>query len=107
MKRSEYVRRAFEAYNAGKIDADTYDAMIMNADVFCDEDEESEELKERTPRYHVTAHFDERCTTPMFGMATDDFDKVREFIWEYCHHGYNCKIYDYVDECHGGGTWPW
>lgn len=39
MKRSEYLQRAFEAYNEGRISAEVYDSMVMNADVFCDEDE--------------------------------------------------------------------
>lgn len=40
MKRSEYLERAFEAYNSGRVSEEAYDAMIMNADAFCDEDEE-------------------------------------------------------------------
>ena len=40
MKRSEYLQRAFEAYNEGRIDGEVYDSMVMNADVFCDEDED-------------------------------------------------------------------
>jgi methionine synthase II (cobalamin-independent) len=39
MKRSEYLQRAFEAYNEGRISGEVYDSMIENADVFCDEDE--------------------------------------------------------------------
>ncbi len=42
MKRSEYLRRAFEAYNDGRVDDETYDAMVMNAEVFCDDDGEEE-----------------------------------------------------------------
>ncbi len=38
MTKSEYLEQTFEAYNNGKIDADTYDAMVMNVDTFCDED---------------------------------------------------------------------
>ena len=38
MQRSEYLQRAFEAYNEGKISREVYDSMVMNADVFCDED---------------------------------------------------------------------
>lgn len=40
MRRNEYMKTAFDLYNEGKIDADTYDAMIMNADVFCDEEDD-------------------------------------------------------------------
>ena len=40
MTKSEYLNRATDAYDAGKIDGDTYDAMLMNADIFCDDDED-------------------------------------------------------------------
>lgn len=40
MKRSEYMKKVFDAYNEGRIDAETYDAMIMNMDDFCDEEED-------------------------------------------------------------------
>ncbi len=39
MKMSEYLRRASEAYNEGRISEEVYDSMVMNADVFCDGDE--------------------------------------------------------------------
>lgn len=39
MKRNEYLSRAFEAYNQGRISSEAYDSMVMNADVFCDEDD--------------------------------------------------------------------
>lgn len=40
MKKSEYLRRAFEAYNEGRISEEAYDAMIMNAAEFCEDDED-------------------------------------------------------------------
>ena len=43
MKRSDYMKQAFDAYNSGRIDADTYDCMIQNADIFCDDDEDDED----------------------------------------------------------------
>ena len=39
MKRSEYLQRAFDAYNEGRVSEEVYDSMVMNADVFCHEDE--------------------------------------------------------------------
>ncbi len=39
MKRSEYLQRAFEAYNDGRISREVYDGMVESADVFCDEEE--------------------------------------------------------------------
>ena len=38
MNETEYLERAFEAYNSGRIDADIYDAMLMNADKFIEEE---------------------------------------------------------------------
>ena len=43
MSRAEYLKRLEDAYSAGRISAEAYDAGIMNADAFCDEEEEEEE----------------------------------------------------------------
>ena len=40
MTRSEYLKTAFDLYNADKISAEVYDAMLMNAEEFIDEDED-------------------------------------------------------------------
>lgn len=42
MTRSEYVKRALQALDEGRISEDTYDAMLMNADFFCDDDDDEE-----------------------------------------------------------------
>lgn len=42
MKRSEYLQRAFDAYNEGRISEEAYDSAVMNADVFCDDDEDED-----------------------------------------------------------------
>ena len=38
MSRENYMIKAQELFDSGKIDAETYDAMIMNIDEFCDEE---------------------------------------------------------------------
>lgn len=43
MTKGEYLRQIVEAYNAGRISADVYDAAVMNADSFCDDDEEAQD----------------------------------------------------------------
>ena len=43
MKRNEYFKRALELYDSGQVSGEVYDAMIMNADCFCDEDDEEDE----------------------------------------------------------------
>lgn len=40
MKKSEYLDRAFKAHNEGKISDEVYDAILLNADHFVDEEEE-------------------------------------------------------------------
>lgn len=55
MKKSKYLDRAFELYNDGKIDEDTYDAMVMNADIFCDEDEGIDNL----PSWYAEVEYDD------------------------------------------------
>lgn len=42
MKRSEYLERAFEAYNSGRVDEETYDTMLENADIFSEEDDDED-----------------------------------------------------------------
>ena len=43
MTRKEYVMRALKALDEGRIDEDTYDAMLMNTNYFCDDEEDDEE----------------------------------------------------------------
>ena len=43
MKRDTYFQRAAYLYDSGEIDGNTYDAMCMNADSFCDEEDDDGE----------------------------------------------------------------
>lgn len=47
MKRTAYMRRALEALTEGRITEEVYDAMIMNADIFCDDDDDDDDDEER------------------------------------------------------------
>lgn len=40
------MERAFRAYNEGRVDAETYDAMVENADIFSEDDEDEEDDEE-------------------------------------------------------------
>ena len=40
MDKDKYMRIALALYNAGKITGDVYDTIILNADKFCDDDDE-------------------------------------------------------------------
>ena len=40
MTKQEYMMRLEQAYTSGRIDGAAYDAGVINADIFCDDDEE-------------------------------------------------------------------
>ena len=40
MDKDKYMRTALALYNAGEITGEVYDAIILNADKFCDDDDE-------------------------------------------------------------------
>ena len=40
MTRSEYLRKANEAFDSGKVSEEVYDGIVMNADIFCEDDDE-------------------------------------------------------------------
>ena len=59
MKRREYLKKAFEAFNEGRISEEAYDAMIMNADIFCDDDEDDDEYGYGLPRTYAEIEYDD------------------------------------------------
>lgn len=74
MKKSKYLDRAFDLYNDGKIDEDTYDAMVMNADIFCDEDEEYDNL----PSWYAEVEYDDFDDPEAIeGAKFDDMNYMR------------------------------
>ena len=40
MTKSEYLKQLFKLYNSGEISEEAYDAGVINADIFCDEESE-------------------------------------------------------------------
>ena len=44
MSRNDYLNEAFKLFNEGKISDDAYDAIVINVDVFTEDDENEEEL---------------------------------------------------------------
>lgn len=78
MKRSEYMERANNAYDEGKIDADTYDAMIINADIFCDDDDDDNGWDDRLPRTYAEIEYDEEDfennPEAIYGARWDDMN---------------------------------
>ena len=43
MSRAEYLQSAFNLYDFGMVDGEVLDAMLLNADLSCDEDEDDGE----------------------------------------------------------------
>ena len=78
MKRSEYMKKAFEAFNEGKISEETYDAMVMNADIFCEEDDDD---RYGLPRTYAEIEYDDTDSLEAYeGMKFDDanYSRYRE-----------------------------
>lgn len=44
MTREEYLAHATESYNEGRISAEAYDAIIANADIFTDTEENDDDI---------------------------------------------------------------
>ncbi len=43
MSRTEYLRSAISLYNSGRIDAEVFDTILLNADAFCEDDDDGDE----------------------------------------------------------------
>ena len=54
MTKSEYLQRALDAFDTGRVDEATYDAMVSNADIFCDDDED-----DRLPSWYAEIEYDD------------------------------------------------
>lgn len=75
MTKNEYLRKAQEAYDNERISAETYDAMVENADIFCDEDDEEYGF---LPRTYAEIEYDDLDTPEaMAGCHFDDMNYLR------------------------------
>ena len=73
MKRSEYLKRAFHLYNSGKVSGEVYDAMQLNADIFCDADEEG-----GLPETYAEVEYDDfENSEALDGARWDDMNYLR------------------------------
>ena len=45
MNRNEYLNEAFKLFNEGKISDSVYDAILMNVDVFTENDDDEEDYE--------------------------------------------------------------
>lgn len=75
MKKREYMKRALDALNAGRVSEDAYDAMIMNADIFCDEDDYEDD---RLPPWYAEIEYkDMDSPEAISGARFDDLNYMR------------------------------
>ena len=75
MKRNEYLARAFDAYNEGRVDAETYDAMIMNVDIFCNDEDEEDDCRYGLPRTYAEVEYDDfDSEEAVYGARWDDMN---------------------------------
>lgn len=74
MKRDEYFRVASELYDSGKIDGEVYDAMVMNADEFCEDSDEDCNL----PSTYAEIEYDDFDSPEVIdGARFDDMNYLR------------------------------
>ena len=80
MNRQEYMKRLEEAYSAGRISAEAYDAGIMNADVFCDDDDDEDDclfLSQIPETYAEIEYEDMDSPEAILGARFDDLNYMR------------------------------
>ena len=77
MTRSEYLRRALDLWSDGKITEEVYDSMVMNADIFCDDDDDYDDRF--SPSYCEIEYDDIESEEAVRGCAFDDMNFLRHF----------------------------
>lgn len=77
MNRAEYMKRLEEAYAAGRISEEAYDAGIMNADIFCDDDEEEDAYSPLPNTYAEIEYADMDAPEAILGARFDDMNYIR------------------------------
>lgn len=75
MTRDKYFQKAQELYDSGKISEEVYDSMIMNADEFCDEEDDCEYGLAST--YAEIEYSDFDSPEAVLGARFDDMNYLR------------------------------
>ena len=79
MSRSEYMKKAHEALTDNRISDETYWQMVMNADIFCDDEEDRDE---RFPAAYAEVDYGDRIwydAEAIEGARFDDMNYTRYF----------------------------
>lgn len=75
MTKSEYLRKAQEAYDDERISEEAYDEMVENAYIFCDEEDEDYGF---LPRTYAEVEYDDFNTPETAeGCRFDDMNYLR------------------------------
>lgn len=78
MTMREYTKRAQDAFDNGRISADTYEVMIMNAELFVDEDDDYNDP--RFPHGYAEIEYDDfDSEEAIIGARFDDLNYLRYF----------------------------
>ena len=78
MKRDEYFKRAQELNDSGRVRGEAYDAMIMNADVFCDDEEDEDGYWYGLPETYAEIEYsDFENPEAIAGARFDDMNFMR------------------------------
>ena len=78
MTRSEYLKRALNALTECRITDEAYDAMLMNADIFCDDDDEDCDMYSQIPDTYAEIEYDDLDSPEAIaGMRFDDLNFSR------------------------------
>ena len=73
MTKSEYLQKAQDAFDTGRVDEETYDAMLINIDIFCDDDED-----EHLPSWYAEVEYDDFDNPEAIeGAKFDDMNYLR------------------------------
>ena len=76
MTKKAYMERLERAYAEGRISIEAYDAGIMNADIFCDDDEE--DYYSQIPETYAEIEYEDMDTPEaILGARFDDMNLTR------------------------------
>ena len=80
MKTGEYMRHALDLFDSGKISAEVYDAIVQNADIFCDDDDDDDCDDPRFPDSYAEIEYDDfDDPEAILGSRFDDMNFLRHF----------------------------
>ncbi|MPM22641.1 hypothetical protein SDC9_69099 [bioreactor metagenome] len=75
MTRQEYIRRAQEAYDSGRVSDEVYDCMIRNMEVFCEDNGD-----DRLPRSYAEVEYDNFENAEAIDGAKFDDINYRHYV---------------------------